>query len=355
MSGACGKLTAMSLPALTLVLGPEELLADRAVAGVVRMVRAVEADADVHQVNAAELAAGDLAALTAPSLFAARRLVVLRGAADLSGPALAEVEDLIAEPPEETSLVLVHPGTAKGKALVDKARKAGAIVVDCAEVKKVGDKLGFINGEFRLAGRRISSDAAKALLDSVGGGLRELAAACAQLVADTTGNVDVGTIRRYYAGRAEVSSFAVADLAVEGRTGEALAHLRWSLGAGVDPVLLTAALSMGLRGIAKLSGPGDPGMPDWKLRRVREQARGWDPEGIARALTAVAVADAAVKGGALSPGYALERAHRGSGGRPGAEVAAASGSELAPGGVGGAVLVRVRPTWRRSRRRIRGR
>lgn len=296
------------LPPLTLVLGTEDLLADRAIARIARMVRAVEADADVHKTSAAELSAGDLAALTAPSLFATRRLVVLRDAADLSGPVLAEVEELIAAPAEETSLVLVHAGGAKGKALVEKARKAGAVVVDCAEVKKAGDKIGFVNAEFRAAGRRISGDAARALLDAVGGGLRELAAACAQLSADTTGNVEVATIRQYYAGRAEVSSFAVADLALEGRTGEALAHLRWSMAAGVDPVLLTAALAMGLRSIAKLGGPGQAGMPDWKLKRVREQARGWDAEGIARALTAVATADAAVKGGALSPGYALERA-----------------------------------------------
>jgi len=296
------------LPALTLVLGPEDLLADRAVARIARMVRAVEADADVHRTSAGELSAGDLAALTAPSLFATRRLVVVRDAADLSGPVLAEVSELLAAPAEETSLVLVHAGGAKGKALVDKARKAGAVVVDCAAVAKAGDKIAFVNAEFREAGRRISGDAARALLDAVGGSLRELAAACAQLCADTTGNVDVATIRRYYAGRAEVSSFAVADLAMEGRTADALAHLRWSMAAGVDPVLLTAALAMGLRSIAKLGGGGQAGMPDWKLKRVREQARGWDPEGIARALMAVAAADAAVKGGALSPGYAIERA-----------------------------------------------
>lgn len=296
------------LPSLTLVLGPEDLLADRAVARIVRMVRAVEADADIHRTSAAELSAGDLSALTAPSLFATRGLVVLRDAEDLAGSVLAEVEELVATPAEDTSLVLVHAGGAKGKALVDKARKAGAVVVDCAEVKKAGDKIAFVNAEFRAAGRRVSGDAARTLLDAVGGGLRELAAACAQLSADTTGNVEVATIRQYYAGRAEVSSFAVADLAMEGRTGEALAHLRWSMAAGVDPVLLTAALAMGLRSIAKLGGPGQAGMPDWKLKRVREQARGWDADGIARALTAVAAADAAVKGGALSPGYALERA-----------------------------------------------
>ncbi|MGQ0467020.1 MAG: DNA polymerase III subunit delta, partial [Sporichthyaceae bacterium] len=202
------------LPALTLVLGPEDLLADRAVARIVRMVRAVEADADVHRTSAAELSAGDLAALVAPSLFATRKLVVVRDAADLSGPVLGEVEDLVANPAQDMSLVLVHAGGAKGKALVDKARKAGAVVVDCAQVKQAGEKIQFVKAEFREAGRQIADDAARALLDSVGGGLRELAAACTQLSADTTGKVDVATIRRYYAGRAEVTSFAVADLAM---------------------------------------------------------------------------------------------------------------------------------------------
>jgi DNA polymerase-3 subunit delta len=49
-------------------------------------------------------------------------------------------------------------------------------------------------------------------------------------------------------------------------------------------------------------------MPPWKIDRVRGQLRGWDGEGIARALRAVATADADVKGAAASTGYALERA-----------------------------------------------
>jgi DNA polymerase III delta subunit len=86
----------------------------------------------------------------------------------------------------------------------------------------------------------------------------------------------------------------------------------------VEPVLITAALAMGLRSIAKLGGaprglkPADLarelGMPPWKIDRVRAQLRGWDAEGIARAMNAVAAADAAVKGGAVSAGYALEKA-----------------------------------------------
>jgi DNA polymerase III subunit delta len=307
-----------AVPTLTLVLGPEELLVDRAVAAAGRMVRAVDPDADVIQVAAAALESGALVELTAASLFAQRRLLVIRDAQDLSGPALAEVEALLADPPEDTSLVLTHAGGARGKGISEAARRAGAVVVDCAEIKKTGDKLAFVSGEFRTASRRITADAVKALLDAVGGGLRELAGACAQLIADTTGTVEVDTVRRYYAGRADVTSFAVADLAVEGRTAEALVQLRWALACGVEPVLVVAALAMALRNIAKLAGAPrearaadlarDLGMPPWKIDRVRAQLRGWDGAGIARALTAVAGADADVKGAAVSAGYALERA-----------------------------------------------
>lgn len=306
------------LPSLTLVLGPEELLADRALAAARRAVRAVDADADVHDLAPGTLQPGMLVELTSPSLFAERRLVILRSAHELSGPVLAEVEALVKDVPEDVCLILVHPGGAKGKALADTAKKAGAVVMDCAEIKKAGDKITFVTAEFRNNGRKAGADVARALLDAVGGDLRELAAAASQLCADTTGAIDADEVRRYYSGRADVSSFRVADLAVEGRTGEALATLRWAVACGVDAVLITSALAMGLRNIAKLRaaprgmGPAelarDLGMPPWKIDSVRRQIRGWDDDGLAQALTAVAAADAAVKGGAISAGYALERA-----------------------------------------------
>ena len=48
-------------------------------------------------------------------------------------------------------------------------------------------------------------------------------------------------------------------------------------------------------------------MPPWKLRVLREQARGWDDRGLATAIVAVAQADADVKGAAGDAAYALER------------------------------------------------
>jgi DNA polymerase-3 subunit delta len=178
----------------------------------------------------------------------------------------------------------------------------------------------FIRSEFRHAGRTIEESGVRALLDALGNDLRELAAACAQLAADTTGVVDQTVVARYYRGRAEASGFTVADRAVEGRLGEALELLRWALAVGVSPVLITSGLAQGVRLLGRVgSAPkGQPdavvaaeaGMPPWKVDRVRQQLRGWTPEGVARALAVVARADAQVKGEGTSAGYALEVAIR---------------------------------------------
>jgi DNA polymerase III delta subunit len=303
---------------VTLVVGPEELLAERAVAEVVAAVRAVDPDADVRDLAPGTLEPGMLTELTSPSLFGERKVIVIRGVQDLPAPVLSELTAYVRRRADDVALLCLHKGGTKAKPLLDAARGAGARQVDCAELKRFADKLAFVKAEARRAGRRISDEGARTLIDAVGSDLRELVNACSQLVADTTGTIDEEVVRRYYAGRAEVTSFMVADLAVEGRTAEALASLRWALGSGVDPVLVTSALAMGLRNIARLASaprglrPGDLArelaMPPWKVDRVRHQVRGWTADGVADAIRAVAEADAAVKGGGDSPAYALERA-----------------------------------------------
>jgi DNA polymerase-3 subunit delta len=182
---------------------------------------------------------------------------------------------------------------------------------------KPADRLAFVRGEFRTQGRSATPEACQALVDAIGSDLRELASAVSQLVADVEGTIDEAVVGRYYTGRAEASSFTVADRAVEGRAAEALEALRWSLATGVAPVLITSALAQGVRGIGKLLGarggrPADLarelGMPPWKIDRVRQQMRGWTPDGVAVAMRAVAEADAGVKGGGEDVGYALEKA-----------------------------------------------
>ncbi|MEU2924675.1 DNA polymerase III subunit delta [Streptomyces sp. NPDC007251] len=305
------------LAPVTLAVGQEDLLLDRAVQEVVAAAKAADADTDVRDLTPDQVQPGTLAELTSPSLFAERKVVVVRNAQDLSADTVKDVKAYLGAPAEEITLVLLHAGGAKGKGLLDAARKAGAREVACPKMTKPADRLAFVRGEFRSFGRSATPEACQALCDAVGSDLRELASAVSQLVADVEGTIDEAVVGRYYTGRAEASSFTVADRAVEGRTAEALEALRWSLATGVAPVLITSALAQGVRAIGKLSSarggrPADLarelGMPPWKIDRVRQQMRGWTPDGVAVAMRAIAEADAGVKGGGDDPEYALEKA-----------------------------------------------
>jgi DNA polymerase-3 subunit delta len=173
-------------------------------------------------------------------------------------------------------------------------------------------------GEIRLLGGSIDERSAAALVDAVGHDLRALSGACSQLVSDSGGQpINPDLIGQYFGGRAEVTSFAVADAAIAGRTEPALEQLRWALDCGVAAVLVTSAMAGGLRGLAKYtSAPTglreadlarEVGVPPWKLKTLRQQARGWTAGGLATAIKAVAQADADVKGASGDAGYALER------------------------------------------------
>ncbi|WP_016910614.1 DNA polymerase III subunit delta [Streptomyces xiaopingdaonensis] len=306
------------LAPVTLAVGQEELLVDRAVQQVVKAAKESDPETDVRDLQASDVSPGTLAELTSPSLFAERKVIVVRAAQDLAADSIKDVKAYLPSPAEEVVLVLAHAGGAKGKGLLEAARKAGAREVACAKVTKPAERVQFVRGEFRTLGRSATPEASQALVDAVGSDLRELASACAQLAADVEGTIDDAVVGRYYTGRAEASSFTVADRAVEGKAAEALETLRWAVNTGVAPVMITSALAQGVRAIGKIASaprgarPGDLarelGMPPWKVDRVRQQSRTWTPDGVAVALRAVAEADAAVKGGGRDPEYALEKA-----------------------------------------------
>jgi len=319
------------VPAVNVVVGDEEFLVDRAVAAVVAAATRAAAAADdgtdprseaslsdVHDVRAAALSAGELLALTAPSLFGGGCVVIVRSAQDALKDIAAEILRYAASPAPEVVLVLTHAGGAKGKALLASLVGHGARRIDCPVIRRFGERMEFLRAELRRAGRKADDGGLRALLDAVGNDLRDLAAACSQLSADATGVITEEVVGRYYRGRAEASGFTVADRAFEGKLADSLEQLRWTLAVGTAPVLITSALAQGARALGRVgSAPrgksaeslaAELGMPPWKIDRVRQQLRGWTPEGVADAHAAVAQADAEVKGEGASPGYALERA-----------------------------------------------
>jgi len=296
-------------------VGEEEFLAERAVAAI---VAAAPGEPDVHDVRAADLRPGEFSQLTSPSLFGGGAVVIVRVAQDAGKDVAGELTRYAGAPAADVVVAITHAGGAKGKALLAALVKAGAAQVRCAPVKRFAERLDFLRAELRRAGRKADDGGLRALLDAVGNDLRELAAACSQLAADTDGVISAAVVTRYYRGRAEATGFTVADRAVEGKLAESLEQLRWALATGVSPVLIVSALAQGVRGLGRVgSAPrglsadalaGELGMPPWKIDQVRRQLRGWTPDGVARAHRAVAAADAQVKGEGASAGYALEQA-----------------------------------------------
>jgi DNA polymerase-3 subunit delta len=268
---------------IRLIVGDDELLVSRAVNAAVAAARERDEAVELREVDGGNAVSGEIAELLSPSLFGGGRVVAVANAQDVKKDVAAALLDYARDPDPDVVLVLVHAGGAKGKAFADGLRDAGADVVTAAKITRHRDRVDFVNDEFRRLGGSAAADTAEALIAAVGTDLRELAAAAAQLAADTPGRIDARTVSRYYRGRAEVSGFAVADAAMVGDVPGALEALRWALQVGVDPVPIADALADGVRTVARVAaaGRGNPyqlastlGMPAWKIERAQRQARG---------------------------------------------------------------------------------
>ncbi|MDQ3715528.1 MAG: DNA polymerase III subunit delta [Actinomycetota bacterium] len=302
-----------------LALGDDEFLRSRTSADLIAAARAADSALEVQELSASGSDPGQLAEMLGLSLFAQRRLVVIEGTHDAAKDFAEAVAQAVEARDSDLVLVLTHSGGARNKALVDRVKRAGATVHDCAKLTRHEDRLRFIRREAQRAGGSISAAAAAAILDAVGNDLRELSAATGQLVFDAGGQIEVDDVARYHRGRAEITGFSVAERALVGDLPAALEALRWALDQGVAAVLIADALADGVRTAARVVsvGRGDPydlartlGLPPWKVKRAQQQARGWKVTGLHEALQIVAKVNADVKGVAASADYALESAVR---------------------------------------------
>ena len=303
-----------------LVTGNAEYLAERTRRSAVKAVVEAEPACQLTDSTAAGLQPGEFAGLTSASLFSDATAVVLTELQDLPEHAQAELVQYAGAPSPDVAVVLVHSGGQKGKGLLDKLRKLPAVTeVKVEQPKYERDYVGWVQRETREHGSSIDPEAATALVQSVGQDLRALAGAISQLVAsvDEGHPVDKDIVRQYFGGRAEVRGYEIADAVIEGRLHVAMESNRWAEAVKVAPLVITAAVASGLRTLAKLESlhgnlsdgevAGIIGAPPFKVKALRRQLSGWDAAGLSGALSAVAVADLALKTGEAEPGYAVER------------------------------------------------
>jgi len=310
-------------PPLTLVLGSEEVLCERAVSQVAAAARKLDATTERHEISGAESgAAGDIAQACSPSLFGGAAVVVIGQAESADDSCVKAIADAANNADEGVYVVVVHAGGAKGKKVVDAIKKLGAYVVQCAPIK--GRALAdFVSAELKGNKAKMDGQAQQTLLASVGSDPRELAAACAQLAHDVQGRpITSDDVQRYFGGAVEVTGFQISDAVMNKQAAEALRLLR--LAEGTDGARLgpasVGALANGLRQVIAVS-TASPGMserglaeevrvPPWKVRMIQAQSRRWTQMDLARAVIVLADLDAAMKGG-LREGDQLEPVQKG--------------------------------------------
>ena len=301
--------------ALTLIQGAESVLADRALSEILsRATGAV-----VTQLDSNEIELGVITDALAPSLFGDARVVVIREIQELTQEESEEISSYLENSDEGVHLVLWHKGGVKGKALLDKVKKANPLIVSADAIKKDGDKAEFVKNEFTRHGRKVSQGAIQALVDALGSDMRELAGACSQLAADVEASktIDEKDVEKFQQGRIETTGYDVADAVLEGKVEAALISLRQALATGVDPVLIVSALASSIRTMAKVSSlprnansfqaASSLGLPPWQIDKARRQLSGWNPNSLSAAVIALADCDSDIKGASADPIYALER------------------------------------------------
>ncbi|MST49234.1 DNA polymerase III subunit delta [Mobiluncus holmesii] len=195
-------------------------------------------------------------------------------------------------------------------------------IYSCDDLKKREDKEKFLASEAARLKRPIDPAAATALVDALGEEFTELVSVADQLL-ETAGDLDKpldeGAVKAYLRGRVETTGFDIADAAVAGNVGDALAKLRHARAVGVEPVAIVAAVGMKLRQLLQLAAPPPAPlvvgegllaevkpMPSWMANKIRPALRYWDDARLGAALQAVSKADEQVKGASRDPDYALE-------------------------------------------------
>jgi ATP-dependent DNA helicase DinG len=325
LSATRGRVTAMSdevavrhrVPPFVLVAGPESLLAERAVTQTLDDLKVTEPELETIRLYAAAYTAGELTLHASPSLFGGAKCIVVHDVDEADDELQADLlAALSGEPEPDLTLVVLHKGGPRGKKVLDTLKGSGARVIDAPAIKTDRDKADFAAHEFRAARRKATGEAVHALVEAVGKDVRELSAACQQLIDDTTGVIDEQVVLTYHGGKVEATGFRVADAAMTGDTGEALRLLRHAIAVGVDPVPIVAVLAQQARQLIKVGSAGrgrsadlarDLGMAPWQVDKARRALGGWTADALATCVTAIAAADFEVKGGGRDPVYAVER------------------------------------------------
>ncbi len=310
--------------ALTLVVGGESLLVERAVDSVLRAARASDPHTERRDLDATEQGiVGRIDEACSPTLFGGGAVIVVDNVESGDESAVAALVSASARASDEVTIIALHSGGARGKKLLDQLAQAAGTRVECAEIKKGRGISDFVAAELKAAKRTMSPQAQALLIAAVGSDVRALASACSQLANDIESReIEADDVSMYFGGTADVTGFQIADAVMNRQGSQALRLLRLAEGADgsrLGPATV-ASLTNSIRQLVAVS-TAPSGMserdlaiharvPPWKLRTLNQQARRWSQRDLATAIVILGDLDAAMKGG-LRHGEQLEPVQKG--------------------------------------------
>jgi len=242
-----------------------------------------------------------------PSLFAPRRVVVVRGAEGLKGDPEG-VEAYLDDPSPDVGLILVA-AKPDGRKVVWKLILGRADVVK-AEPLKGRALRGYVVEALRRRRLSLNDEALDALLEMVGQDLRRLMGEVEKLEAFSSGEgrLTAETVAAVLGRAIAQPLYRLSDALLARRPAEVLALAEEVLDEGEAPPLVLATLYRALRqlmGVHALGGTRAPRqeltsrlrIPPFKVGDVIEASRRWPEKDLQRAISAFGRADARLKTG----------------------------------------------------------
>ena len=288
---------------VTLLWGEDEFLLREAAVELLGDLQPVEVDGGQWQ-------GGETGDLATPSLFGERRALLVSNARALTDDGVRELARYLEAPDPGAPLVLVAVVGDRAKApaaLVKLVKGVGTVT----EVKIQRKELpAWILKRAKTRELDLAPDGAAALVDTLGEEPGTLARALDQLATAFAGErISREIVSRQFRGLGEQHVWDLCDKAFSRDLPGAMRSLRTLLEAGEAGLMLLGAITSRLRDLIRVKALPERLAPteaakkaglrfDWQVRRYREQAKRFSPEGLAGLHERIAWADRALKSGA---------------------------------------------------------
>ena len=267
-------------------------------------------DVRATEVDAGEWQGTELQDLATPSLFGEARALLVSDCRSLSKDALAAVAGYLAEPDPNAELVLTCTVAERGKPPAGLLK----IVDPVGEVRQVQvgrkDIEPWLVQRAKTAGLELTAPAARALVQTLGEDLGQLASAVEQLADAFPGQkVTPAQVHQQFRGLGEQKTWDLCDRAFAKDLPGAIRALRSIEENGDEALMVLGGIAVRVRDLLRVRSLPDRLGPsqlareaglrfDWQARRYQQQAKNFTLEELVTIHDRVADADRALKSGA---------------------------------------------------------